>query len=152
MQINQINQSIQIFLGPFHILLWPSFGIHYIHINYNRTWMYFMKVRSETFVVFKIFKSMVENLKDLKINTLHLDWGGDYISKEFIEFCQQRGIVQQLTIVDTLHQNGVVATLLWAKCGGEAQHSQSWELGVLRDSRMFRARHQGLKHLALRLS
>jgi hypothetical protein len=45
-----------------------------------------------------------------------------------------------------------VATLLWAKCGGEAQHSQSWELGVLWDSRMFRARQQGPKHLALRRS
>ncbi len=36
-----------------------------------------------------------------------------------------------------------------AKCGGEAQHSQSWGLGVLRDSRMFRVRQQGPKHLAL---
>jgi hypothetical protein len=39
-----------------------------------------------------------------------------------------------------------------AKCGGEAQHSQSWGLGVLRDSRMFRARQQGPKLLALRRS
>jgi len=30
-----------------------------------------------------------------------------------------------------------------AKCGGEAQHSQSWGFGVLRDSRMFRVRQQG---------
>ncbi len=45
-----------------------------------------------------------------------------------------------------------VTTLLWVKCGGEAQHSQSWELGVLWDSRMFRARQQGPKHLALRRS
>jgi hypothetical protein len=36
-----------------------------------------------------------------------------------------------------------------AKCEGEAQHSQSWGLGVLRDSRMFRVRQQGPKHLAL---
>jgi hypothetical protein len=36
-----------------------------------------------------------------------------------------------------------------AKCGGEAQHLQSWGFGVLRDSRMFRARQQGPKHLAL---
>jgi hypothetical protein len=36
-----------------------------------------------------------------------------------------------------------------AKCGGEAQHSQCWGLGVLRDSRMFRVRQQGPKHLAL---
>jgi hypothetical protein len=27
-----------------------------------------------------------------------------------------------------------------AKCGGEAQHFQSWGFGVLRDSRMFRVR------------
>jgi hypothetical protein len=36
-----------------------------------------------------------------------------------------------------------------AKCGGEAQHFQSWGFGVLWDSRMFRARQQGPKHLAL---
>jgi hypothetical protein len=30
-----------------------------------------------------------------------------------------------------------------AKCGGEAQHFQRWGFGVLRDSRMFRARQQG---------
>jgi hypothetical protein len=35
-----------------------------------------------------------------------------------------------------------------AKCGGEAQHFQSWGFGVLRDSRMFRVRQKGLKHLA----
>jgi hypothetical protein len=39
-----------------------------------------------------------------------------------------------------------------AKCGGEAQHFQSWGFGLLRDSRMFRARQQGSKHLALRCS
>jgi hypothetical protein len=39
-----------------------------------------------------------------------------------------------------------------AKCGGEAQHFQSWGFGVLRDSRMFRARQQGPKHLALKLT
>ncbi len=35
-----------------------------------------------------------------------------------------------------------------AKCGGEAQHLEKSRVGVLRDSRMFRARQQGLKHLA----
>jgi len=32
---------------------------------------------------------------------------------------------------------------------GEAQHLEKLEVGVLRDSRMFRARQQGPKHLAL---
>jgi hypothetical protein len=36
-----------------------------------------------------------------------------------------------------------------AKCGGEAQHLEKSGFGVLRDSRMFRARQQGAKHLAL---
>jgi hypothetical protein len=36
-----------------------------------------------------------------------------------------------------------------AKCGGEAQHLEKSGVGVLRDSRMFRARQQGEKHLAL---
>ncbi len=36
-----------------------------------------------------------------------------------------------------------------AKCAGEAQQLQSWGFVVLQDSRMFRARQQGPKHLAL---
>jgi hypothetical protein len=36
-----------------------------------------------------------------------------------------------------------------AKCGGEAQHLEKLGVGVLQDSRMFRARQQGEKHLAL---
>ncbi len=36
-----------------------------------------------------------------------------------------------------------------AKCGGEAQHLEKSGVGVLRDSRMFRARQYGPKHLAL---
>jgi hypothetical protein len=39
-----------------------------------------------------------------------------------------------------------------AKCGGEAQHFQSWGFGVLRDSRMFRVQQKGPKHLALKCS
>jgi len=42
-----------------------------------------------------------------------------------------------------------VAPLLWPSVGGEAQHLEKLGLGVLRDSRMFKARQQGEKHLAL---
>jgi hypothetical protein len=35
------------------------------------------------------------------------------------------------------------------KCGGEAQHLEKWGFAVLRDSRMFRARQRGAKHLTL---
>jgi hypothetical protein len=36
-----------------------------------------------------------------------------------------------------------------AKCGGEAQQLEKSGVGVLRDSRMFRARQQEAKHLEL---
>jgi hypothetical protein len=39
-----------------------------------------------------------------------------------------------------------------AKCGVKPNTWKKWRFGVLRDSRMFRARQQGSKHLALRCS
>jgi hypothetical protein len=45
-----------------------------------------------------------------------------------------------------------VATPLWPSVGVKPNTWKSWRLGVLRDSRMFRARQQGPKHLALECS
>jgi nucleoside-diphosphate-sugar epimerase len=42
-----------------------------------------------------------------------------------------------------------VATPLWPSVGVKPNTWKSWRLGVFRDSRMFRARQQGAKHLAL---
>ncbi len=42
-----------------------------------------------------------------------------------------------------------VATPLWPSVGVKPNTWKSWRLGVSRDSRMFRARQQGAKHLAL---
>jgi hypothetical protein len=49
-------------------------------------------------------------------------------------------------------QSMFVATPLWPSVGVKPNTWKSWGLGVLRDSRMFRARQQGEKHLALRRS
>ncbi len=45
-----------------------------------------------------------------------------------------------------------VATLLWPSVGVKPNIWKKWGFGILRDSRMFRARQQGPKHLALRCS
>jgi hypothetical protein len=58
-------------------------------------------------------------------------------------------VVQHITIRLKLE---VCHTPTLAKCGGEAQHLEKLGFGVLRDSRMFRARQQGAKHLALGFS
>jgi hypothetical protein len=42
-----------------------------------------------------------------------------------------------------------VATPLWPSVGVKPNIWKSWRLGVFRDSRMFRARQQGAKHLVL---
>jgi hypothetical protein len=46
-------------------------------------------------------------------------------------------------------KTSTVATLAWPSVGVKPNTWKSWGFGVLRDSRMFRARQQGAKHLAL---
>jgi hypothetical protein len=45
-----------------------------------------------------------------------------------------------------------VATPLWPSVGVKPNTWKSWRFGVLQDSRLFRARQQGPKHIALRRS
>jgi hypothetical protein len=85
----------------------------------------------------------------------HVFWGHLFLEVQTNGYCD----LSRLCKLGCFHQMFVhasyiicVATPLWPKCGGEAQHFQSWGFGVLRDSRMFRARQQGPKHLALRCS
>jgi hypothetical protein len=51
-----------------------------------------------------------------------------------------------------ISRKGDVATLLWPSVGVKPNTWKKRGFGVLRDSRMFRARQQGPKHLALRCS
>jgi hypothetical protein len=46
----------------------------------------FLKKKSEAFECFRIFKEMVENETDLKIKCLRSDNGGEFTSKEFMDF------------------------------------------------------------------
>jgi hypothetical protein len=56
--------------------------------------------------------------------------------------------INELMGVDMMMPN-IVATLAWPSVGVKPNTWKSWGFGVLRDSRMFRARQQGAKHLAL---
>ena len=55
----------------------------------RKTWIYFLKAKSEVFEKFKEFKALIENLSDKKIKTLRSDNGGEYTSKEFGAFLQR---------------------------------------------------------------
>ncbi|PKU61775.1 Retrovirus-related Pol polyprotein from transposon TNT 1-94 [Dendrobium catenatum] len=57
--------------------------------DYSRkTWVYFLKEKSETFNVFKKFKAMVEKTTGKFIKALRSDRGGEYNSAEFTSFCE----------------------------------------------------------------
>ena len=51
---------------------------------------------------------MVENESDRFIKVLRSDRGGEYMSNEFMEFCQYYGIERQFTAHYTPQQNKVV--------------------------------------------
>ena len=79
--------------------------------DYSRkTWVYFLKKKSETFSKFKEFKALVENQSDRQIKVLRSDRGGEYDSKALHEYCKQHGIRIQFTTRYTPQQNGVAKT------------------------------------------
>ena len=67
-----------------------------------------MKEKSEAFGKFKRFKLTVEQDTKEKIRTLRTDRGGEFISREFNDFCEEMGIKRHLTAPYTQQQNGVV--------------------------------------------
>jgi hypothetical protein len=61
--------------------------------DYSRkTWIYFLKAKSEVFKRFQEFRTPVENQSGKRIKVLRSDNGGEYSSKQFIDFCAQHGI------------------------------------------------------------
>jgi transposase InsO family protein len=51
---------------------------------------------------------MVENEMDSKIKCLRSDNGGEFTSKEFMDYCSNHGIKRQFSIARTPQQNGFV--------------------------------------------
>jgi hypothetical protein len=72
-----------------------------------KTWIYFLKTKDEVFSNFKEFKALIQNLSKRKIKILRLDNGGEYTSKEFVNFCKDVGIKRELTTPYNPQQNGV---------------------------------------------
>jgi transposase InsO family protein len=51
---------------------------------------------------------MVENETELKIKCLRSENGGEFTSKEFMDFCSEHGIKRKFSVARTPQQNGVV--------------------------------------------
>ena len=59
------------------------------------TWIYFLRSKSEVCSVFKKFVAYIETQFSSKIKVLRSDSGGEYMSHEFHDFLQQKGIVSE---------------------------------------------------------
>ena len=55
-------------------------------------WAYFLKLKSEVFYHFKVFKALVENQSERKLKILRYHDGGEYVKSEFINYCEYAGI------------------------------------------------------------
>lgn len=76
--------------------------------DYSRkVWVYLLSNKSETFVMFTKFKNQMERETGDSLVCLRTDRGGDYMSNEFIQFCEEAGISRQWTTTFTPQQNGV---------------------------------------------
>jgi hypothetical protein len=73
----------------------------------HKTWVYLLKSEDEVFSKFKEFKALIENLYERKIKILRSDNGGEYTSKEFVNYCKDVGIKRELTTTYNPQQNGV---------------------------------------------
>jgi hypothetical protein len=77
--------------------------------DYKRmTTVFFLMNKSKSFEKFKVYKEMVENEMDLKIKFLRYNNGGEFTSKEFMDYCSRHGIKRQFFIARTPQNNGVV--------------------------------------------
>jgi hypothetical protein len=70
--------------------------------DYTRmTIVFFIKNKSKDFENFKTYKEMVENEMDSRIKCLRSDNGGEFTSKEIIDYCTSHGIKRQFFIART---------------------------------------------------
>ncbi|MCO5609321.1 hypothetical protein L7F22_063547 [Adiantum nelumboides] len=63
--------------------------------------------KDEALNVFKTFVTHVENQSGKKLKCLRTDNGGEYVSKAFENFCESKGIKQELIAPYNPSQNGV---------------------------------------------
>jgi hypothetical protein len=75
-----------------------EYYLTFIDDHSRKTWIYFLKAKSEVFKRFQEFKALVENQIGKKIKVLRSNNGGEYASTGFVDFCSQAGIIRQMTV------------------------------------------------------
>lgn len=69
--------------------------------------VYFMKQKSEVLKKFKEFETDTTSGSSRRIGALRTDNGGEYLSKDFMEYLQMKRIRHERTVPHTPEQNGI---------------------------------------------
>ena len=77
--------------GPMPSISLSGYEYYVTFIDYysRKTWIHFLKNKSEVFRKFKEFKALIENISEKRIKILMTYNGGEYTSKEFEAFCKE---------------------------------------------------------------
>ncbi|GAU37126.1 hypothetical protein TSUD_278780 [Trifolium subterraneum] len=95
--------------GPFEVksIGGNSYFLTFIDDYTRHVWLYLIEKKSEVFIKFKKFKSLVEKQSGCSLKKLRTDGGGEYTSLEFAKFCEDERIVHEITSPYTPQHNGV---------------------------------------------
>lgn len=74
-------------------------------------WVQFLKSKSDCFLVFKRLLQELETQKERKLKVIRSDCGGEFLSREFSSFLEDRGIRHELSIPEAKPQNGVTESM-----------------------------------------
>ena len=84
----------------------------------RHVWVYLLKAKSQTFSVFKGFRTMIEKQLSRHIKYFRTDRGGEFMSAEFTAYLEEQGIVHETSAPRTPQQNGVAERMNQTLLGG----------------------------------
>ena len=85
-----------------------KYFVTFIDAASQKTWVYLLHTKGQVFQYFKKFHAMVERETGNPLKRLRTENGGEYISKEFKEYCSMHEIIHEKTVLGTPQHNGVV--------------------------------------------
>ena len=83
------------------------FYVIFVDDHSRFTKLYLLRTKDEALEMFIKYKSEVENQKNKMIKRLRTDRGGEYESNPFKEFCEQNGIIHEVTPPYSPESNGI---------------------------------------------
>ena len=85
-----VHSDLMIF--PTRSFSGSKYALTFIDDFSRRSWVYFLKYKTEVLATFKIFKAFVENKSSISNKNLCTNNGWEYVSQEFKDFCKKHDI------------------------------------------------------------